>query len=132
MKICVRVTDLWCTQVFAFYIYRGITQNIRMGKHSFLCGTHCLDLIYISIKYHEDILKIVYGRTDGLTDMPQYNRFFFFSKLSYKKMFKEKVYPQWTKTYHKSSHLSNELIKTSGYLFYGKGATLYINYFDKQ
>ena len=30
-----------------------------------MCGTLCLDLIYISIKYHEDVLKIVYRRTDG-------------------------------------------------------------------
>ena len=44
---------------------RGITQELTKGEQSFLCGTHCLDLIYISTKYHEDILKIVYGRTDG-------------------------------------------------------------------
>ena len=31
-------------------------------------GTLCLDIICISIKYHEDILKIDYGRTDGLTE----------------------------------------------------------------
>ena len=39
---------------------RGITQTLRKGEQSFMFGTHCLDLIYISIKYNEDILKIVY------------------------------------------------------------------------
>ena len=29
-----------------------------------LCGKHCFDLIYISVKYHEDILNIVYRRMD--------------------------------------------------------------------
>ena len=45
---------------------RGITQKLRKVKQSFLCETLCVDLIiYISIKYHEDILKIVYGQTYG-------------------------------------------------------------------
>ena len=37
------------------------SEKLRKGEQSFLCGTHCLDLIYIAINYHEDILKIVYG-----------------------------------------------------------------------
>ena len=54
---------------FFFYnIHRGITQKLRKGGggggQSFLCG-RCLDIIYISMKYHEDILKIVYRQTDG-------------------------------------------------------------------
>ena len=52
-----------------FYNFqRGITQKLRKGEQSFLCGTLCFDLIYISIKYHKDILKIVYGRTDRQMD----------------------------------------------------------------
>ena len=44
-----------------YYIFqRGITQKLRKGEQSFLFGTHSLDHIYISIKYHEDILKVVY------------------------------------------------------------------------
>ena len=32
----------------------AITQKLRKRVQSFLCMTLCLDLIYISIKYHED------------------------------------------------------------------------------
>ena len=50
------VTELWCVQkVFVLINQRGITQKL------FLCQTNCLDLIFISINYHEDILTIVYG-----------------------------------------------------------------------
>ena len=48
------------TRFFFYNFQRGITQKLRKGEQSFLCWTHCVDLIYISIKYHEDILKIVY------------------------------------------------------------------------
>ena len=41
----------------------GITQKLRKREQSFLSVTLRLDLIYVSIKYHEDILKIDYGRT---------------------------------------------------------------------
>ena len=34
-----------------------ITWKIRKGEQSFLCATHCLDLIHTPIKLHEDILK---------------------------------------------------------------------------
>ena len=50
---------------FFYDFQRDITQKLRKGEQLFLCGTHCLDLIYISIKYHEDISKIVYGQTDS-------------------------------------------------------------------
>ena len=56
-----------CVQVFFYDIQRGITQKLRRGEQSFLCGIHCLDLLCISIKYHEDILKIVYGQREGQT-----------------------------------------------------------------
>ena len=39
----------------------GITQKLRKGEQFFSCGTHCLDLILIPIKFHED-MKIVYGQ----------------------------------------------------------------------
>ena len=45
-----------------------MTQKLRKGEKSFLCGTLCGDLIYISIIYNEYILKIVYGQKDGRTD----------------------------------------------------------------
>ena len=57
LKICIAVTELWCVQVFFYNIQRGITQKLRDGEQSFLCWPHRLDLIYISIKYPEDILK---------------------------------------------------------------------------
>ena len=41
---------------------RAITQKLRKRVQSFLCMTHCLDLIYISIKYHEDFFCL---RTDN-------------------------------------------------------------------
>ena len=50
---------------FFYDFQRDMSQNLRKEEQSFLCGTNCLDLIYISIKYHEAILKIVYGRTDS-------------------------------------------------------------------
>ena len=53
-----------CTRFF-YSIQRDITQTLKKGEQSFMCGTHCLDIIYISIKYHEYILKVVYGRTDS-------------------------------------------------------------------
>ena len=64
-----------------YYFQRGITQKLRKGAQSFLCGTLCVDLIYISIKYHEDILKIVYGQTYGQRHAIICS---VFSKLSYK------------------------------------------------
>ena len=39
--------------------------KLRKEDQSFLCGTHCLDQIYISIEYHEDSLTNVYGWTDS-------------------------------------------------------------------
>ena len=39
--------------------------KLRKEDQSFLCVTHCLDQIYISIEYHEDSLKNVYGWTDS-------------------------------------------------------------------
>ena len=68
MKIHKMATELWAVQDFFYEFQRGITQKLRKGEQLFLCGTLCLDLIYISIKYHEDILKIVYGRTDRRMD----------------------------------------------------------------
>ena len=65
MRIYIIVTELWCIQDFFYDFQRGITQKLRKGEQSFLCGTLCHDLIHISINYHEDILKIVYGRTDN-------------------------------------------------------------------
>ena len=50
--------------IFFYEFQRGITQKLRKGEQSFLCGTLCLDLIYISIKYLEAILKTVYEWTD--------------------------------------------------------------------
>ena len=51
-------------QDYFYDFQRAITQKLRKGEQSFICGTLCFDLIYISIKYHEDILKIVDRRTD--------------------------------------------------------------------
>ena len=51
--------------IFFYDFQRGITQKLRKGGQSRLCAILCLNLIYISIKYHEDILKIVYGQTGG-------------------------------------------------------------------
>ena len=61
----ITATELWPIQDFFCDFQRIITQKVRKGEQSFLCGALCLDLIYISIKYHEDILKIVYGRMDA-------------------------------------------------------------------
>ena len=58
---------------------KGHNSEGKKGGQSILCGTLCLDLIYISIKYYEDILKIFYGRT-----APCHNRTAFFSKRAYK------------------------------------------------
>ena len=33
----------------------GITWNFQKGEQSFLCMTHCIYLIHISKKLHEDI-----------------------------------------------------------------------------
>ena len=41
----------------------GITQKLRKGEQVFLLGSHCLELVHIPIKLHEDIMKIVYGWT---------------------------------------------------------------------
>ena len=68
MEIYTAVTELWRVQDFFYDFKRGIPQKLRKGEQSFLCGTLCLDLIYISINYHEGILNIVYERTDGRTD----------------------------------------------------------------
>ena len=61
-------------KVFSDNFQGGIAQKLRKGEQSLLCGTHCLNLMYISMKYHEDILKIVYGGTYSAT--PQYDPFF--------------------------------------------------------
>ena len=45
-------TELWRVQGYFFYNFqRCVTQKLRKGEQSFLCGTLCFDL-YISIKYH--------------------------------------------------------------------------------
>ena len=75
--IYITVTDLWRVQDFFYDFQRSITQKLRKGEQSFLSGTLCLDFIYISIKYHEDILKIVYGWTDRWTE-PCHNASSFF------------------------------------------------------
>ena len=36
---------------------KGITQKLRKGDQSFLCGTHCLDLIRLSINEKLPVLK---------------------------------------------------------------------------
>ena len=51
--------------IFFYDFQRGITQKLRKGEQSFLCGILCLGLIYISMKYREDIWKIVYRQTGG-------------------------------------------------------------------
>ena len=66
MKIRTAVTELRCIQV-VLTIFKG-SEIKKEGTIIFMCGTHCLDLIYISIKYREDILKIVYGWMDGRTE----------------------------------------------------------------
>ena len=34
---------------------REVTQKLRMREQSFLYATHCLDLIHIAIKFHQNI-----------------------------------------------------------------------------
>ena len=34
---------------------REVTQKLRKGEQSFLYVTHCLELIHIAIKFHQDI-----------------------------------------------------------------------------
>ena len=41
--------------MFGIINYRGKTWKIRKGVQSFLCATHCHDLIHITIKLHEAI-----------------------------------------------------------------------------
>ena len=36
---------------------RGVIWKIRKREQSFLCATHCHDLIHSPIKLHEDILN---------------------------------------------------------------------------
>ena len=55
MKKYIMVTELWCVHDFVYNNQRGITQKLRKGKQSFLYVTHCLELIYIPIKFCEDI-----------------------------------------------------------------------------
>ena len=43
------------TRMFGKMNQKDITWKIRMGEQSFLCMTHCPDLIHIPIKLHEDI-----------------------------------------------------------------------------
>ena len=62
--VYITVTELWRVQDYFYDFQSDITQKLRKGEQILLCVTLCFDLIYISIKYHEDILKIVYRRTD--------------------------------------------------------------------
>ena len=57
------VAEFWRVQDFFLQFSKGHNSETKLGGTIILCWTHCLDLIYISTKYHEDILKIVYGRT---------------------------------------------------------------------
>ena len=41
--------------MFGIINYSGKTWKIRKGVQSFLCATHCHDLIHITIKLHEAI-----------------------------------------------------------------------------
>ena len=51
-----------------FTIFQGALLRIKESwDNHFLCGTHCLDFIYISIKYREDIFKIVSERMNKET-----------------------------------------------------------------
>ena len=52
------VTELWCVQDFFYNNQRGIAQKLRKGQLSFLYATHCLHLILIPIKLHEDISTV--------------------------------------------------------------------------
>ena len=52
------VTDLWgVREYFGENNRRGITQKLRQGEHPFSRATHCLYLIQIFIKLHEDIMN---------------------------------------------------------------------------
>ena len=54
-----------CTMFF-YNFQRGIVQQLRIGKQSIILVWDTLFLHNIhSIKYLVNILKIVYGRTDG-------------------------------------------------------------------
>ena len=55
-------TELWHVQDLKKN-QRGITQKLIKGEQSFLCRTHCLNLLHIPIQLYEDIMKIVYGWT---------------------------------------------------------------------
>ena len=63
------------TRIFVRFSKEYNSEIVIKGEQSFLCKTHLID---ISIKYHEDILKIIYRRTVGRT-APCHNtsRFFF-------------------------------------------------------
>ena len=59
MKIYIYIKVMVSTRVFSDNFQRVIAQKLRKGEISLSSGTHCLDLpvIYISIKYHKDILS---------------------------------------------------------------------------
>ena len=40
--------------MFGKFNQRGITQKLRKEEQSFLCTTHCPNLIHIPLKLHED------------------------------------------------------------------------------
>ena len=86
MKICITDTELWCVQEFFLQFSKGYNSETKKGEQSFLCGTLCLDLIYIYIKYHSDFLKIVSRQKDGRTDST-----IFFSTWAYKSGFQDTV-----------------------------------------
>ena len=60
MKISKRVTELSGVQDLFWETCkknskRGITPKLKKGEQSFVYVTHCLDLIHIPIKFHEEI-----------------------------------------------------------------------------
>ena len=55
MKLYITVTELWRVQEFFLTIFK--VAYLRKGEQSFLCGTRCLDLVCIHIKYLEDCLR---------------------------------------------------------------------------
>ena len=57
MKIFQRVFKLWSGHESHLKPSRGITQKVRKQELSFLFATHRHDLLYISVKYHENIPK---------------------------------------------------------------------------
>ena len=61
------VTKITAHTRFFLQFSKRHNSETKKGERSFLCGTHCFDLIYISVEYHEDILKIAYGWRDSAT-----------------------------------------------------------------